>query len=140
MLPLPTTHHKLHVLEQSFIVFRVSEKSDKIIIVCDLNVVFLNIQNTHVIRDIFSNNALVNLISEPTRIKNTTRTLIDRILAPRSVDLIEAYTINIDAHTSDHRATCISISQKHNFNRSYTRKILHCKNADIDTLNSLITS
>ena len=51
-----------------------SEKSDKIKIVGDLNADFLNIQNTHVIRDIFSNNALVNLISDPTRNTNTTRT------------------------------------------------------------------
>ena len=43
---------------------RVSDKSDKIIIVGDLNVDFLDIHNTHVIRDILSNNALVNLISE----------------------------------------------------------------------------
>nr|XP_022287616.1 uncharacterized protein LOC111100237 isoform X1 [Crassostrea virginica]XP_022287617.1 uncharacterized protein LOC111100237 isoform X1 [Crassostrea virginica]XP_022287618.1 uncharacterized protein LOC111100237 isoform X1 [Crassostrea virginica] len=118
----------------------VSEKSDKIIIVGDLNVDFLNIQNTHVIRDILSNNVLVNLISEPTRITNTTRTLIDPILASHSVDFIEAYTLNIDAHISDHRATCISISQKHNSNRSYTRKIWQYKNADIDTINSLTAS
>ena len=137
MLLFSTTSHTFYVLQS---LDRVSEKSDKIIIVSDLNVDFLNIKNTHVIRDILSNIALVNLISEPTRITNTTRTLIDPIIPSHSVDFIEANTLNIDAHISDQRATCISISQKHNFNRSYTRKIWQYKNADIDTLNSLIAN
>lgn len=56
---------------------KVGEISDKIVIVGDLNVDFLNIPQSHPIVDVMSNYSLINNIHEPTRISSTTRTLID---------------------------------------------------------------
>lgn len=89
-------------------------------------------------RDILSINNLTNRISEPTRITNTTRTLIDPILTTNSIEVIKASTLNYDTYVSDHRATFISISLKYNLNCSYTRKIWQYKHADTEKLNLLI--
>ena len=88
--------------------------------------------------DILSINNLTNRISQPTRITNTTRTLIDPILTTNSIEVIEASTLNVDTCVNDHRATFISISLKYNLNRSYTRKIWQYKHADTEKLNLLI--
>ena len=67
----------------SWSIEKAQEISDNIIIVGDLNVDFLNIPRNHQIREILSSNNLVNKIREPTRISNTTRTLIEIFLMQR---------------------------------------------------------
>lgn len=56
---------------------KVGEITDNIIIIGDLNVDLLSIPQTHVIHDIMSNGNFVNNINEPTRVTNTSSTLID---------------------------------------------------------------
>lgn len=58
---------------------KVGEISDKIVIVGDLNVDFLNIPQSHPVVDVMSNCSLIDNIHETTRISRTTRTFIDSI-------------------------------------------------------------
>ena len=53
-----------------------NELSDRIIILCDLNVDFLNIPPSHIIRDILQHNNFTKTIHEPTRITHSTQTYI----------------------------------------------------------------
>ena len=53
-----------------------NELSDRIIILGDLNVDFLNIPPSHIIRDILQHNNFTKTIHEPTRITHSTQTYI----------------------------------------------------------------
>ena len=122
----------------SWSIEKAQEISDNIIIVGDLNIDFLNIPRNHQIREILSSNNLVNKIREPTRISNTTRTLIDPILTTNDIKVVKSGTLEVEPSVSDHKATYISVSLKFDLKRAYKRKVWEYKNADLDKLNALI--
>lgn len=122
----------------SWSIEKVGEITDNIIIIGDLNVDLLSIPQTHVIHDIMSNGNLVNNINEPTRVTNTSSTLIDLVLSTPIVKVHESGVLNVDSSVSDHKAIYISLSIDIELNRAYERNIWVYKDADFEKLNSLI--
>ena len=86
-----------------------NELSDRIIILGDLNVDFLNIPPSHIIHDILQHNNLTNTIHEPTRITHSTQTLIDPILTSHNLTIAKTGTLHTLHRLSDHKATYISL-------------------------------
>lgn len=119
---------------------KASDDSDKIILVGDLNVDFLNIPHTHSVLDLLSSHFLENTITEPTRVTQNTSTLIDPILVTRDIPVFESGVLNVDHSVSDHKATYVCVKTNLNLNCAYKRKVWLYKNADFDRLNSLITN
>ncbi|XP_062604444.1 uncharacterized protein LOC134266236 [Saccostrea cucullata] len=117
---------------------KMSEKSDKIILVGDINVDLLTTPQTHIIHEIIATHNLVNNIHEPTRITHTSSTLLDPILTSVDIQVRESGTLVMDSSVSDHRATYLSLSSNINYKRSYKRKVWAYKRADFVKLNSLI--
>ena len=113
---------------------KVSEYSDKIIIVGDLNVDFFKIPLTHNIREIISTYDLANNISVATR----NRALLDPILTSSEIQSCESGVLGMEQTVSDHSATYISVISNINYRRAYRRKIWIYKNADFTKLNTLI--
>lgn len=124
----------------SWSIEKVGEITDNIIIIGDLNVDLLSIPQTHVIHDIMSNGNFVNNINEPTRVTNTSSTLIDLVLSTPAVKVHESGVLNIDSSVSDHKAIYISFSIDIELNRAYERNIWVYKDADFEKLNSLISN
>lgn len=115
------------------------DESDKIIVVGDLNVDFLNIPHTHLVKDLLSSYFLENTITEPTRVTQNTSTLIDPILVTRDVSFFDSGVLDVHHTISDHKATYIYVKSNLNLNSAYKRKVWLYKNADFDKLNFLIT-
>lgn len=88
--------------------------------------------------DVISNTHLVNKIHEPTRITNSSRTLIDPIFTSEHIDVTESGTLNVEARLSDHKATYVCVTMNYKINRSYKRNVWRYKDADFDKLNKLI--
>ena len=82
-----------------------SDNSNKIIIIGDLNVDFLNILRSHSVNDIITAVFLENTIYEPTRITQNTSALIDRILVTNEVLVIDSGALVVDQSISDHKCT-----------------------------------
>lgn len=85
------------------------DESDKIIVVGDLNVDFLNIPHTHLVKDLLSSHFLENTITEPTRVTQNTSTLIDPILVRRDVSFFDSGVLDVHHTISDHKATYIYV-------------------------------
>ena len=105
-----------------------------------LNVDFLNIPHTHPVNEILTSQFLENKISEPTRVTQSTSTLIDPILATNEVSVFDSGTLGVDQNISDHLCTYISVKTNVCYNGAYERKVWLYKNADFDKLNLLITN
>ena len=73
----------------SWSIDKASDKSNKIIIIGDLNVDFLNIPRSHPVNDILTGQLLENTIYEPTRVTQNTSTLIDPILVTNEVSVFD---------------------------------------------------
>ena len=78
--------------------YKVSEYSDKIIIVGDLNVDFFKVPLTHNIHEIISTYDLVNNISVATR----NRALLDPILTSTDIQSCESGVLGMEQSISDH--------------------------------------
>nr|XP_022313371.1 uncharacterized protein LOC111118283 [Crassostrea virginica] len=122
----------------SWSIDKASDKSNKIIIIGDLNVDFLNIPRSHPVNDILTGQLLENTIYEPTRVTQNTSTLIDPILVTNEVTVFDSGTLVVDPNISDHKCTYISIKTSVSYNKAYERKVWQYKNADFDKLNLLI--
>ena len=77
-----------------------------LVIVGDLNDDLLN-PNCHHLKNCMLLNNLRNVINEPTRITNTTATLIDPIIISDSIKSLNEGTINVPLEISDHKSTFI---------------------------------
>lgn len=93
----------------SWSIEKASDESDKIIVVGDLNVDFLNIPHTHLVKDLLSSHFLENIITEPTRVTQNTSTLIDPILVTRDVSFFDSGVLDVHHTISDHKATYIYV-------------------------------
>ena len=124
----------------SWSIDKASDISNKIVIVGDLNVDFLNIPHTHPVNEILTSQFLENKISEPTRVTKSTSTLIDPILATNEVSVFDSGTLGVDQNISDHLCKYISVKTNVCYNGAYERKVWLYKNADFDKLNLLITN
>ena len=91
------------------VIEKASELSDRIVIVGDLNVNFLNLPNTHVVNEIILKYSFFNTIHEATRITQHTNTLLDPVLVSgfSQCDVLDSGTIDIEHSLSDHKGTYI---------------------------------
>ena len=91
------------------VIEKASELSDRIVIVGDLNVNFLNLPNTHVVNEIILKYSFFNTIHEATRITQHTNTLLDPVLVSgfSQCDVLDSGTIGVEHTLSDHKGTYI---------------------------------
>ena len=82
------------------------ELNSRIILVGDINEDQLNTR-TRKFRDILLLNNMSNVIDTPTRVSNTSRTLIDPIAITNNIQCLHASTVETDKEISDHYGTCI---------------------------------
>ncbi len=113
------------------------DSTNKIIIVGDVNEDQLNERN-HKLKDILILNSLKNIITSPTRITDTSSTLIDPIIVDQDQAIIKSDVLPIPNDISDHSATLIILPSELSSNTSYTRTVWNYKRADFDKLNELI--
>ena len=79
--------------------------SMNVIVLGDLNEDLLN-HYVHCLKDVMLLNSLVNVISDPTRINS----LLDPIIINDYLNFLDAGTIKVPAHISNHSATSIALS------------------------------
>ncbi len=113
------------------------DSTNKIIMVGDVNEDQLNERN-HKLKDILILNSLKNIITSPTRITDTSSTLIDPIIVDQDQAIIKSDVLPIPNDISDHSATLIILPSELSSNTSYTRTVWNYKRADFDKLNELI--
>ena len=99
----------------SWSVEKASDLSNKVIIVGDLNIDFLNIPRSHVINGILLDYHMMNIIQHATRITQKTSTLIDPILITDNFTVFDSGTIEVDGSISDHRGTYVYIKSNIDF-------------------------
>ena len=85
-------------------------------------------------------NNLTNVINKPTRITDTSSTLIDPILIPDTVRVLHSDTLYIANHISDHKATYMTISFMEIFKTCSKRKVWNYARADYVRVNTLIAN
>ena len=115
------------------------ETSNNIIVSGDINVDLLNNLNRHPLNDIMQRFNLINTIDEPTRIGQTSNTLLDPILISQALSLNNSSVIETDRHISDHNACVSYLNIVSNLNSSFKREIWIYKKGDYEKYNKLIS-
>ena len=111
--------------------------SKHVIILGDFNEDILN-PNLHNFKDIILLNNLKNVITEPTRVTETTSTLLDPILVTDEIINLHSGVTSVDNSISDHNLTFLHCQHENTANTSYKRKIWLYKEADLKNLNEAI--
>lgn len=101
---------------------RAFEISTNIVIVGDLNEDQLNI-HYHNLKDIMLLNDLINVIEVPTRITNTSQTLLDPIVIQSTMRVLHCGVIDIPNEISDHFATYILLPFSYNHSTAFKRTV-----------------
>ena len=109
------------------------EISTNVIVLGDLNEDLLN-PNVHGLKDVMILNSLVNVVSDPTRIN----ALLDPIIINDDLTFLDAGTIKVPAHISDHSATFITLPFQYEPKSPYTRTVWSYNQADFNPLNTTI--
>ena len=109
------------------------EISTNVIVLGDLNEDLLN-PNVHGLKDVMILNSLVNVVSDPTRIN----ALLDPIIINDDLTFLDAGTIKVPAHISDHSATFITLPFQYEPKSPYTRTVWLYNQADFNSLNTTI--
>ena len=109
------------------------EISTNVIVLGDLNEDLLN-PNVHGLKDVMILNSLVNVVSDPTRIN----ALLDPIIINDDLTFLDAGTIKVPAHISDHSATFITLPFQYEPKSPYTRTVWSYNQADFNALNTTI--
>jgi len=113
---------------------KVNDIAQDILILGDFNSDFLN-KNTNVdFHQILSYCELTNIITKPTRITNTSSTLIDPISISAGIRCLDTDVIDIDKNVSDHRAVYLTMSFNCNCISAYKRNVWKYKRADFNYL------
>ncbi len=107
----------------------ISEISNNIIVVGDINEDQLNVRN-HKLKDIMLVNTMKNVIVSPTRITDTTSTLIDPIMVNQDQHILKCGVLDVPSDISDHKITFAIIPFEINSDVSYTRSVWNFKRAD----------
>ena len=118
---------------------RASEISKNIIIVGDLNEDQLN-HRYHNLKDIIMLNNLVNIINVPTRVTNTSQTLLDPIVLSETIKVLDSGIVNVPADISDHSATYVFLPFSYNHSTAFKRVVWQYKKGDFCKFNRLISS
>ncbi len=104
----------------------VSDISNNIIVVGDVNEDQLNDHN-HKLKDILLTNAMKNIIVSPTRVTETTSTLLDPIIVDQEQCILKCGVLDVPSHISDHKITFAIIPSDINSNTSYKRSVWNFK-------------
>ncbi len=115
----------------------ISEISNNIVVVGDINEDQLNVRN-HKLKDIMLVNTMKNVIVSPTRITDTTSTLIDPIMVNQDQHILKCGVLDVPSDISDHKITFAIIPFEINSDVSYTRSVWNFKRADFLKFNELI--
>ena len=105
-----------------------------LVIVGDLNDDLLN-PNCHHLSNCMLLNNLHNVISEPTRVTDTTATLIDPIIISDSLKSLHDGIITVPTDISDHRCTFMYFPLNDVLTTAVKRKVWFYKRGDFDKLN-----
>ncbi len=81
---------------------------------------------------------LRNVISEPTRVTNTTSTLLDTVIVNEDVDVVDSGVVEFDSKINDHRGTYVNINTQLCNNISYKWEIWCYNKGDYEMLNYVI--
>ncbi len=115
----------------------VCDQTNNIILVGDVNEDQLN-TNNHRLKDIMIMNTMKNVIVSPTRITDTTSTLLDPILVNQNKTILKSDVLAVPQNISDHMATCVILPSENSYNMSYTRTVWNYKRANFVKFNELI--
>ena len=118
---------------------RASEISKNIIIVGDLNEDQLN-HRYHNLKDIIMLTNLVNIINVPTRVTNTSQTLLDPIVLSETIKVLDFGIISVPAYISDHSDTYVFIPFSYNHATAFKRVVWQYKKGDFCKFNRLLLS
>ncbi len=114
-----------------------SDVSGNLIIVGDINEDQLNV-HTHKLRDIMLTNALKNIIESPTRVTETTSTLLDPVIVNIEQCVLKCGVLDVPTHISDHKIAFVILPSTVNSDVTYKRSVWNFKRADFLQLNELI--
>ena len=78
------------------------------------------------------------MITEHTRVTETTSTLLDSILVTDEIINLHSGVTSVDNSISDHNLTFLHCQHENTANTSYRRKIWLYKEADLENLNEVI--
>ena len=109
------------------------EISSNVIVLGDLNEDLLK-PNVHGLKDVMLLNSLINVVNAPTRIN----ALLDPIIINDDLNFLDAGTIKVPSHISDHSATFITLPFQYEPKSPYTRSIWLYNQADFSALNTAI--
>ena len=113
--------------------------SSKVIIIGDVNENLLSSKKLS-ISNLMERKNLKNVIKEPTRVTESTATLIDPVIVSDDVIVRESGVVDFDKNLSDHRGTNVSIDIHASMKMCFTRQVWCYKDGDYDKLNNLIES
>lgn len=85
-------------------------------------------------------NNLHNVINTPTRVTNTSSTLLDPIAVSEHISVLNSGVSETISHISDHFSTYAFIKSNFVTNSSIKRKVWNYKKADFNQMNALISS
>ncbi len=116
---------------------RGTEITPNIIILGDINEDQLNLSN-HKLRDLLSLNNMNNIITEPTRITDSSETLLDPIAVSDTINIYDSGIFVTDKVISDHFGTYAYIQIDVQNSIPYKRRMWNYKRADFNRLNDMI--
>lgn len=132
-----TVSQSIFITEMQASIEQALDLTPYIVLVGDINIDFLNMQNTQ-LRDCLSLFNLTNVIEEPTRVTENSSTLIDPIIVSDNCKVLDSGTMDVDEYVSDHKATYVSVEINMNLSKSYYREVWNYRNADVELLNNLV--
>ncbi len=96
--------------------------------------------NNRKLKDIMLLNSLRNVITSPTRVTNSTSTLIDPIVINQDQSIIKSDVLPVPNDISDHMATLLFLPLTLSSDATYTRRVWNFKRANFTKLNELIAN
>ena len=115
------------------------DETNHVTVVGDLNIDFLLPLPTSV-SDILNSQNLTNIITEPTRITDTRKSLLDPILISNSIKVIEQGTIPVQTDISDHEATFAVFTTPTGIKSVFTKEIWLYHKCNVEALRNDIKS
>ena len=109
------------------------DESNNLVVIGDLNIDFFQ-QLPPPFYDLITTKNLINVITEPTRICSTRKSLLDPILITDSIQLLEQGTLPVENTISDHEATFAAFKIPTYINHAYTREIWLYSKANVDAI------
>ena len=85
-------------------------------------------------------NNLVNIINVPTRVTNTSQTLLDPIVLSETIKVLDFGIVSVPADISDHSATYVFLPFSYNHSTAFKWVVWQYKKGDFCKFNRLMSS